>query len=93
MTIPYAKVRAEMMTDPEVKGEYGRLVPQFELAEELVSARMRIGLSQKAVEKLMGTTQSMIAKLESGRAKPSLRSLEHYAAAIGARIRYQLLPA
>lgn len=93
MTITFEETRKRLMENPKVKAEYDRLAPQFELAEELVTARTRAGLSQQAVAKLMGTTQSVIAKLESGRAKPSIRSLERYAAAIGARIRYQLLPA
>ena len=92
MTIPFEQLRKELLSDPKVKAEYDRLGPQFELAEELVKARARAKLSQEEVAKRMGTTQSVVAKLESGRAKPSIRSLERYAAAIGARIRYQLLP-
>jgi len=93
MTIPFEETRKRLLSDPKVKAEYDRLGPLFELAEELVEARTRVKLSQKDVAKRMGTTQSVVAKLESGRAKPSIRSLERYAAAIGARIRYQLLPA
>lgn len=93
MTIPFEQLRKELLSDPKVKAEYDRLGPQFELADELVKARSRAKLSQEEVAKRMGTTQSVVAKLESGRAKPSIRSLERYAAAIGARIRYQLLPA
>ncbi len=38
----------------------------------------------------MGTTQSAVARLESGRAKPSLRTLEKYAAATGSRLTVKL---
>jgi hypothetical protein len=35
----------------------------------------------------MKTTQGVIARLESGRAKPSTRTLERFAAATGTRLR------
>jgi len=93
MTIPFSETRKRLLSNPKVKAEYDKLGPQFELADELIHARTRAKLSQEEVAKRMGTTQSVVAKIESGRAKPSVRSLERYAAAIGARIVYQLLPA
>ena len=93
MTIPYEKLKKELLADPEVKAEYHRLAEEFELAEELIRARCRAKLSQSQVARKMGTTQSVVAKLESGRSKPSLRSLERYAQAIGARVRVKLVPA
>jgi transcriptional regulator with XRE-family HTH domain len=33
----------------------------------------------------MGTTQSVVARLESGKRMPSLRTVQRYASAIGAR--------
>jgi transcriptional regulator with XRE-family HTH domain len=38
----------------------------------------------------MGTTQSAVARLESGRAKPSLRTLEKFAAATGSVLKVTL---
>ena len=35
----------------------------------------------------MGTTQAVIARLESGRVKPSTRTLERFATATGTRLR------
>jgi len=92
MTISFKDLKKEFLADPEVKAEYDRLGPQFELAEELIKARTRAKLSQAQVAKRMKTTQSVVAKLESGRSKPSIRSLERYAKAIGARITYKLQP-
>ncbi len=93
MTIPFKKLKKEFLSDPEVKAEYDCLGPQFELAEELIKARTRAKLSQAQVAKRMKTTQSVVAKLESGWSMPSTRSIERYAKAIGARIQYKLLPA
>jgi transcriptional regulator with XRE-family HTH domain len=40
----------------------------------------------------MGTSQSTIARLESGAAKPSLSTLERFAKATGMRVRLSLEP-
>ncbi len=40
----------------------------------------------------MGTTQSTVARLEGGKAAPSLRSLQRYAQAVGARAVVRIEP-
>ena len=92
MTISFKKTRKRLLANAKVRKEYDRLEPQFKLAEEMVAARTKAKLSQQDVARRMGTTQSVIAKIESGRAKPSTRSLERYAAAIGAQVDYHLVP-
>ena len=41
----------------------------------------------------METTQSVVARLESGRARPSTRTLEKFARATGTRLRIAFDPA
>jgi len=53
---------------------------------EIARARARSRLTQAQIAERMGTTQSVVARLESGRVKPSLRTLERYAAATGSRL-------
>ncbi|HZU80027.1 MAG TPA: helix-turn-helix transcriptional regulator, partial [Acidimicrobiales bacterium] len=53
------------------------------LAEELVSRRVALGLSQTEVAARMGTSQSAVARFESGQADVRLSTLERYAAAVG----------
>lgn len=50
---------------------------------ELIAAHLKAGLRQIEVAERMGTKQSVIARMESGRALPSLRTLSRYAQAIG----------
>ncbi len=85
-------LKARMLADPDVKAEYDRLGPEFEIAETLIRARQRAGLSKAEVAKKMGTTQSVVARLESGRSLPSSTSLARYAAATGSRLHVELLP-
>ena len=66
---------------------------EFEMAHELIAARARAGLTQADVAERMGTTQSTVARIEGGRATPSLRSVQRYADAVGCRAVVRLEPA
>ena len=57
------------MKNPAFKAEYDALEDEFSLARELIEARTRAGLSQAELAQHMGTTQSAIARLESGKAR------------------------
>jgi transcriptional regulator with XRE-family HTH domain len=61
-----------------------------ELAEALVARRVAVGMSQTEVAARMGTSQSAVARLESGHADVRLSSLERYAAAVDQVIDWRL---
>jgi ribosome-binding protein aMBF1 (putative translation factor) len=90
MTIPYEVFKARMLANPEVKREYDALGPAFEIAAELLRARMRTGLSQAELAARMGTSQSAIARLESGETLPSTKTLLRFAEATGSKIQLRL---
>jgi DNA-binding XRE family transcriptional regulator len=77
------------LKDPKFKAEYDRLEPEFALAREVISARVKAKLSQAQVAKRMGTSQSAVARIESGRS-PSLTSLRRYAKAVGSKLEIRL---
>jgi transcriptional regulator with XRE-family HTH domain len=60
------------------------------LVRELAAQRQLAGLSQTEVAARMGTSQSAVARLESGEADARASTLERYAAAIGCQITWQL---
>src|SRR5437016_12477312 len=64
--------------------ERGRLV------RELAEQRQAAGLLQTEVAARMGTSQSAVARLESGTADVRASTLERYAAAVGSEIPWQL---
>jgi len=76
--------------DPEFLREREALKPEFQLAHELIEARVKVGLSQQEVAERMGTSQPTVARLESGH-RPSLRSLQRYAEAVGSRLEIHLV--
>jgi transcriptional regulator with XRE-family HTH domain len=81
------------LKDPEYRDEYERLGPEFELARALIEARARAGLTQAQLADRMRTTQSVIARLESGRGRPSTTTLERLARATGSRLKITFEPA
>jgi len=85
MTMPFERLKARMLKNPRVKAAYDALAPEFELAHELIAARARAGLSQAQLAKRMKTTQSAVARIESGKHWPSKRTIERYARATGTR--------
>jgi hypothetical protein len=60
------------------------------LLRELAEQRLAAGLSQTEVAALMGTSQSAVARLESGTADARASTLERYAAAVGRQITWTL---
>ena len=80
-----ADLKARILVNPEARAEHDAQAPEFELARELITARTRAGLTQSELAERMHTTQSTIARLESGRTMPSMRTLSRYAEATGSR--------
>jgi transcriptional regulator with XRE-family HTH domain len=63
-----------------------------ELIAALVRARQESDLSQTQIAARMGTTQSAVARLESGQLDARLSTLERYAAALGHTVDWQVRP-
>jgi predicted transcriptional regulator len=93
MTIPFNELAKEWLKDPAVKAEFDRLGPEFEIATELIQARLRSGFSQVELAERMGTSQSAIARLESGRRLPSTKTLLRFAEATGSKVHLRLTAA
>lgn len=79
--------------DPGYAREYAALEEEFTLASAMIAARSQAGLTQAQLARRMKTTQAVIARLESGRTKPSTRTLERFAKATGMRVRISFEPA
>ena len=60
------------------------------LMRELAARRQDAGLSQTEIAARMGTSQSAVARLESGAADVRTSTLERYAAALGTEITWKL---
>jgi transcriptional regulator with XRE-family HTH domain len=86
------ELHKKWMKDPDYRKEYDALEAEFALAAEVAKARSRAGLSQAELAQRMKTTQSTIARLESGRGRPSTRTLDRFAKATGHRLKISFEP-
>jgi DNA-binding XRE family transcriptional regulator len=66
---------------------YDALESEFALASAMIKARADADMTQEQVAKAMGTTQAVVARLESGKVLPSTRTLERFAKATRTRLR------
>ena len=72
---------------------YDALALEYQVANQMLKARSRAGLTQDAVAERMGTTKSAVSRLESaGKHAPSLTTLKRYAKAVGCDLQVRLVP-
>jgi ribosome-binding protein aMBF1 (putative translation factor) len=76
----------DALKDPKFKTEYDKLQPEFALIRAVIEARIKKGVTQKKLAKKMGTKQSVISRLESGKANPTLTFLKKLAIALDTRL-------
>ena len=80
------------LRDPAYREAYEELAPGFRLARALIEARTNAGLTLAQMAERMQTTQSVVARLESGRAHPSTRTLQKFAKAAGTQLKISFEP-
>ena len=73
--------------DDDYRAAYDGLEAEFRLGRALIEARTAAGLSQSQLAKRMKTSQSYIARIESGSVRPSTDALERFAQATRTRLR------
>jgi transcriptional regulator with XRE-family HTH domain len=92
MTIKVKDLHREWMKDPGYRAEYDALEEEFQLTRTLIEARTRAGLSQKELARRMKTSQSYMARIESGEVHPSTAALARIAHATGSKLKIVFEP-
>ena len=62
----YDDLLKEELKNPEFRKEYEALEEEFEVAKQIIGLRLRMGLTQQQLAEKVKTSQSCIARLESG---------------------------
>lgn len=79
--------------DPETLSELGKIQADNDVARKIYDLRMKAGISQRALAKLVGTTASVICRLEDADYEGhSLAMLNRIAAALDKRVEIRFLP-
>ena len=91
--LTHKELKARALERADVKAEYDRMDEEFQFLDEFLKARAAAGVTQAEVAERIGTTQSAVARLESGGGKhsPSLATLQKYAHALGCRLELRLV--
>lgn len=82
----------EWVKDPEFRRESKKLEPEFQLARQILSARLKQKMSQEQLAKKIGTGQAVVSRLEGMNGKPSISLLERVAHALNTPINITILP-
>lgn len=91
--LTHRELKSRALARDDVRAEFDKLEEEFAFLDEFLKARAAAGMSQAEIAERMGTTQSAVARLESGRGKhsPSLATLRNYARALGYRVDLRLV--
>ncbi len=80
------------MKDPEFRREYEKLETEFQVARQILDARLKKKISQEQLARKVGTGQAVISRLEGMNGKPSISLLERVAKALNTKINITISP-
>ncbi|MEK7145083.1 MAG: helix-turn-helix transcriptional regulator [Patescibacteria group bacterium] len=75
----HQSILAEELKNPAFKKAYDDLEFEFAIIDAMILARSKRGMTQAKLAKKLGTKQSAIARLESGRGNPTLAFVQRLA--------------
>lgn len=85
-TILFDDLVKEWEKDPKFRKAWAEIEPEYQLARQIIGARLAKKMSQEQLAKRAGTGQAVISRLEGGNAKPSFSLVKKIANALGTDI-------
>ena len=79
-------LRDRRLGSPAARAGYEQARAAYEIGRMVREVREARGLSQRQLAERMGTTQSVVGRLEAGGSKPTIVTLERVAHALGLRL-------
>lgn len=76
----------ESLKDPEFKKAWEESELEYQIATQLIEARLAKNLSQRDLAKKMKTSQAVVSRLESMNANPSLSLLKRITQALDVKL-------
>lgn len=84
--ITHEELKADLMKNPGFRREYEKLETEFQIARQIIGARIKKKMSQEELAKKVNTGQAVISRLEGMNGKPSISLLERVARALDTKI-------
>ncbi len=79
-----------MLKDSKVKKAYNEMGLEFSIIRQILDKRLKRGISQKDLAKKIGTGQSAISRLESGKYNPTISFLKKISEALGSKLEVKI---
>lgn len=84
--VTWEEMESEWMKDPEFVKEWKKIEPHYQIARQMIGARLKQNMTQAELAKKAGTGQAVISRLEGGNARPSISLLQRIASALNTPI-------
>lgn len=88
----WQKVRNEILSNTEVKKEYEKLKPEYEIIREVLNARKNRNLTQQQLADRTGINRADISRLENGNSNPTIAQLQRIAEGMGMTLKVEFVP-
>ena len=90
--VPWDEDLARDLRDPEFKRMFEAEKLKLEVSLMLIELRKKKKLTQQALAKKLGTSQSAIARIEAGKLNVTIETLGKMAATMQASVKISLIP-
>ena len=81
--------KKQLLKNPKFRRAYEESEPEYQIARALIQARIEKGYTQKELAEKLRTKQSVISRVESARASPSLSFLKRLASVLNVSLHVQ----
>lgn len=88
----WPKVRNEILSNTEVKKEYEKLKPEYEIIREVLNARKNRNLTQQQLADRTGINRADISRLENGNSNPTIAQLQRIAEGMDMVLKVEFVP-
>lgn len=82
----YKDLKKILLKNKNIKREYERLRPEYEILDRIISLRLKSNLTQKELANKLNTKQSAISRLERGMINPTMTFLSKLAYVFGKKL-------
>ena len=82
----YKDLKRRLLKNKNIKREYERLRPEYELLDKIIFLRLKHKMTQKELARKLNTKQSAISRLEKGMINPTIDFLNKLASAFGKKL-------
>ncbi len=88
----WQKVRNEILSNTEVKKEYEKLKPEYEIIRAVLNARKNRNLTQQQLADRTGINRADISRLENGNSNPTIAQLQRIAEGMDMVLKVEFVP-